>query len=419
MFDIKQKTSSLVVLIVITIIVFYPCLSFDFLLSWDDGWQVFNDYTHNGLSVSNLREIFSSFYMGQYSPFNQLIYTCIYSIVGMNALYFHLVSMCLHIGCVLLVYIFLRQLLVLYGEANFDRINLVSFITAVCVAIHPLQIESVVWISASKVLWCSFFFLCGLVLYLKYIRKPTILRFIMTIFMFVCSFLSKEQAVVFPFCLILIDWTIKRKGNWRQLLIEKIPFLLLCLLFCVITMISYGSSVIEIVDNGFYSIDQRIVFMGYSLTEYVTKLIMPLHLMYMYPFPMQPGETLPLRFYINSLIIIAFIYFLWLGRKNRIFIFGCLFFIIQLALVLHMVSMPRATITADRYLYLACIGFFLPIVWFITGILYKLKPHCKLIFSCMVVYLILLGFYSHSHVSIWENNESLKEEMREILQDRN
>lgn len=119
------------VLIVTTLLVFCPCFSFDFLLTWDDGWQVFNDNTHDGLTIQNVGKMFSSFYQGQYSPLNQFIYTCV-------------------------------------------KLCLIAFLTSICMVIHPLQVEPVSWISTSKILSCSFFFLSGLVVNTCYASEPII-----------------------------------------------------------------------------------------------------------------------------------------------------------------------------------------------------------------------------------------------------
>lgn len=413
--DRKLMIISLFVLTVTTLLVFYPCFSFDFLLTWDDGWQVFNDNTHDGLTIQNVGKMFSSCYMGQYSPLNQFIYTCVYESFGMRSLPFHIVNVVLHIGCVLLTFFFVKKLLVLYGESHSDKLYLIAFLTALCTAIHPLQVEPVSWISASKILSCSFFFLSGLVVYSYYISKPTVLKYVFIVLLFICSFLSKEQAIVFPLCLILIDWTIKRNMKWRSLWLEKFPFILLSFLFCLVTVISYETSISEVVDNGFYTIGQRLVFMGYSLTEYVTKLIIPFNLMYMYPFPIQPGETLSVRFYIYILTLLATFYFLWIGRKNRIFVFGFYFFVIQLILILHIVPMPRSTIVADRYLYLACIGFFFPIIYVGVNYVMEAKAYWKVMCGCFLIYLVSIGIYSNIHCRVWENSQTLKKEMNSIL----
>src|SRR5699024_6114106 len=112
----------------------------------------------------------------------------------------------------------------------------IAWATAFLFAIHPMQVESVAWASASKVVLYSFFYLAGLITYLHY-RKVKKNRYLwLTLLFFLGSLLSKEQAVVFVLSLIAIDWVtvtnLKNKKRW----IEKIPFLLLAGLFSILTL---------------------------------------------------------------------------------------------------------------------------------------------------------------------------------------
>ena len=142
-----------VVAIVVACIVCYASISgHEFITAWDDGWQVINKYTES-FSWYNLKLILTDYYFGQYSPVNQFFYTLIYYFFGYNSTVFHLFCLLLHILNSLLVYFIVRRLLQMniYRGLTVNKIDYISFAVALLFAIHPLQVEVVAWISASKI----------------------------------------------------------------------------------------------------------------------------------------------------------------------------------------------------------------------------------------------------------------------------
>lgn len=414
----KKKAIFIVGLIIPILLVFIQTTEFHFLKSWDDNWQVLNRFTTNGVKFDNIKEIFSTFYYGQYSPLNQLTYTITYSIIGLNSKSYHLNNLICHISYICMAFFFVNKLLFLYTQKESSRNNWISFIVALFIAIHPIQVEAVAWISASKILTYSNFFIGALICYLQYLQTYKSRYYIGTILLFICSFLCKEQAMILPFCLLLIDWFIFRKITNQIVLIEKIPFLALSCCFLVITVYSYDKTFEEVVaPNLFYTLPQRIAFMGYSLSEYLQKVLLPINLMYIYPYPMTAGNNLPVRFWIYPFILPIIIFILWHFRKERVFIFGSLFFLIQLSFFLHIIPLPRFAITADRYLYMASLGFFISIVWYVYSWFEQRNKK-------MILYILLLfcfigeGIYSYQYCKKWDNDRILKSKMNELLDKR-
>lgn len=169
--------------------------------------------------------------------------------------------------------------------------------------------------------------------------------------------------------------------------------------------------------NLFYTLPQRIAFMGYSLSEYLQKILFPVNLMYIYPYPMAAGDSLPVRFWIYPFILPIIVFLLWHFRKERIFIFGSLFFLIQLSFFLHIIPLPRFAITADRYLYMASLGFFISLVWYAYSWFEKLNKR-KLLFLLFFLCFIGEGIYSYQYCKKWDNDRILKSEMNKLLEMR-
>jgi len=116
-----------------------------------------------------------------------------------------------------------------------NRIDIYAGLVALIFAIHPLQIESIAWISASKVILYGYFSLLGLWCYLKYIKSMYLRWLIGVIFCYLLAFGSKEQAIIFPLNLIVLDWVLGRykgiginlKSIFYVTILEKIPFFFL------------------------------------------------------------------------------------------------------------------------------------------------------------------------------------------------
>lgn len=414
----KKKVIFIAGLIIPILLVFIQTTEFHYLKSWDDGWQVLNRFTTNGLTFDNIKEIFSTFYCGQYSPLNQLTYTITYIITGLNPKGYHLNNLIFHISYVCMVFIFVNKLLHMYTQTENSRNNWISFIVTLFIAIHPVQVEVIAWISASKVLIYSNFFIGALICYLKYLQTYKSRYYIGTILLFICSFLCKEQAIILPCCLLLIDWFVFRKITDSIVLIEKIPFFALSCCFLMITVYSYDKTFEEVVaPNLFYTLPQRIAFMGYSLSEYLQKILLPINLMYLYPYPMAAGDSLPTRFWIYPLILPIIVFILWHFRKERVFIFGSIFFLIQISFFLHIIPLPRFAITADRYLYMALLGFFISAIWYIYS---WFEQRNKKIILYILLFLCLTGegICSYQYCKKWDNDRILKLRMNELLNNR-
>ena len=122
---------------------------------------------------------------------------------------------------ILLVFLFLRK--VFPSEAA------VLFATAVF-ALHPLQVESVAWISARKELLYTFFYLASLIAYFQQEKEEQDSVYLASLFFFACSLFSKPTAVTLPVVIGLIEL-------WRSKKLEKhhvyriIPYLMGALVF--------------------------------------------------------------------------------------------------------------------------------------------------------------------------------------------
>ncbi|HEU0227675.1 MAG TPA: hypothetical protein VFQ86_08055, partial [Arachidicoccus soli] len=262
--DNLYKKFSIWVLIISPLLVYWPTFSNQFQMHWDDWWVVMNDYTENGINKDNLIQIFVQFYHGQYAPLNETYYLLLYNIFGYNAFVFHFASLLIHMCNVVLVFFLIKRLLQFSFSLKASSVLRVSFITALLMSIHPFSVEPVAWIAASKCLLYTLFYLLALHTYLSFIIKQKWFFYVSTLFLFVLSFGSKEQAITLPGCLLLFDFITKRSIRNTTVWLEKLPFLIFAFVFIVVTFLSQKQNVDGILSHSItYPWYQNVVFASY------------------------------------------------------------------------------------------------------------------------------------------------------------
>ena len=143
---------------------FFPCLKNGFT-NWDDPEYITENPLIRSFSLQNLKTIFSSFIFANYHPITILSFMLEYSFFQFNPYNYHLTNLLLHLSSCLLVF---WLVFVITGRIS------VAILTALLFGVHPLQVESVAWISERKGLLCGFFFLGAIISYLYYLRKERI-----------------------------------------------------------------------------------------------------------------------------------------------------------------------------------------------------------------------------------------------------
>jgi len=312
----------------------------------------------------------------------------------------------------LLYYLFKRLSYLIFGTENGDS-EKKAFIAAILFGISPFNLEPVAWVAASKVLLYALFYLAALHCYLRYISRSKNLYFYLTIIFFILSFGAKEQAVTLPFCLILLDYLNNRKLSDIIVWQEKLPFLVLAILFGFVTIESQGSEVIE--STHFYPVDQRLLLAFYTISEYFTKALIPINLSYLYPFPFQIGKPAPMWLWFYPVGISAILYCFHSVLKVKFIFFGLIFFAIHIILVINILSLARFSIVADRYAYLANGG-----LYFILGCGFFLlfKKSKKFSVGLLVIYMTYFMVYTYTHSVTWTNSESLKKKIGTAIKSR-
>ncbi|WP_372949831.1 tetratricopeptide repeat protein [Mariniphaga sp.] len=375
-------------LTVFTFLLFSPSLKYNFV-NWDDDVNI---YENENVIHFDVNGIFTDHVIGNYNPLTALTFALEYKLVGEKPFLYHLNNILLHVLCTLLVFLLIRKMGLSF---------LVSFLVAMLFGIHPMRIESVVWVTERKDVLFGFFFLLSLIFYSDYLKKRNSLFFVLSIVFFILSLLSKIQAVALAPALLLIDYWYNRKID-RKLILEKIPYFLLALATGIagIWFLRQQGSL----DTGTsFPLDQRLFIGSYSFVVYIIKSVVPWEMSALYPYPQKISAIFYLSM-IPALSVIAVPVFKF--KTNKTLTFGILFFLFNIAFLLQVVGAGQGFL-ADRFTYIPYIGLFVVLAKTVETAAEKLPKQRSFIYSVLIVYLLLLTGTTYNRMKVWQNSETL------------
>src|SRR5437016_4163935 len=331
----------------ITIFAYRPAWNGGFL--WDDDdYIIKNDL----LTASDgLRRIwFSLDSPSQYFPLVYTIFRIERALWDLNPSGYHWVNLLLHVANALLVW----WLLV--------RLNVPgAWLAGAIFALHPVQVESVAWITERKNVLMGFFFLLTLLAWIGFIDERTKRPwrfYVLALGLYVLALSAKSTACTLSAALLLILWLQKRPIT-KQRLIQIIPFVILGtgIGLLAVWWERYHQGTNRAVFPFLNPID-RILVASRAIWFYLDKLIWPTNLTFIYPrWNISPAHLLDYTWLLAGTVLCVAIYFLrrYVGRSVEV---AAAFFVITLSPVLGFIMLYtfRYTFVADHYQYLACIG---------------------------------------------------------------
>lgn len=396
------------------------------LTNWDDPGYIKDNQYIKDISPEGIKQIFTVPIMGNYHPLTILSYAIEYSYVKLAPYQYHLDSLLFHIAVTVLVFWFVNLL---------TRRPLAAAIAALLFGLHPMHIESVAWLAGRKDVIYGMFYMAACIAWIYYLRAAgtkKLMWYIGVLLLFICSLLGKPVAVVLPVTLFLIDYFENRKllswegvpgisilqvgffkkRNWNYwVLAEKIPLFVVSMYFGLRSIQDQKTFGSLDSDNVAYNVLERIALGAYALITYLWKAIAPVKLCNFYPYPLKVNGSLSLTCYIYPAIAAALIFAVWyLWRKNKVVIFGTLFFLVNIVLLLQFIPVGGAII-ADRYTYIPYLGLFFIAGWFVSGLFEPGKKkelgYAYAALSVTLVYALFLGYMSNERCQVWYDTTTL------------
>ncbi len=338
-----------------TVAVYQPAWQAGFI--WDDDIYVSSNPL---LTVPDgLRRIwFSLDSPSQYFPLTYTLFRIERGLFGLHASGFHWVNILLHAVNALLVWKVLRRLSVPGAR-----------LAALIFALHPVQVESVAWITELKNLLALFFSLLAVLAWLEFVegRAGRPWRFYLcSLGLYLLALLSKSTACTLPAALLLVLWLRGLPLTWRRVA-YVLPFVLLGVGMGLLAIwweryhqgtegASFGLGPLE-----------RLLIASRAVWFYAAKLAWPAHLSFSYPrWNIQPADPLAYGWLV-ALAVVALVIYMARRRLGRGVEVAALFYVATLSPVLGFIMLYtfEYSFVADHYQYVACIG---PIAFAAAGI---------------------------------------------------
>jgi len=342
----------------ITIIAYLPALRGGFI--WDDDAYV----TKNAMLTApdGLRQIwFSAHRQSQYFPLTYTTLRFERGLWGLNPQGYHAVNVLFHALNALVLWLLLRR----WSVPG-------AWLAAAIFALHPVQVETVAWITELKNVQSTLFYLLAVWAWVKFAGKPTAppWRFYwLALFFHALALLSKTTACTLPAALLLVLWWRGEAIGWRRM-VQVVPFLLLGVAMGLVSVWWEGHLGNYVADAGVrLGLVDKALIATRAVWFYAAKVFWPVNLAFSYP-RWEIDARAPLQ-YLGLAGCVALALVLWWRRQTlgRGITAGVIFFVAALSPLLGFIPLYtfRFSFVADHYQYLACAGLIIPFAALISS----------------------------------------------------
>jgi hypothetical protein len=402
----RRKTRTIILVLIlaaVSLTLYGRALGHQFLINWDDRQYVLDNVYIRGITLGNIKNAFTSFYIGNYAPLHLISYMFDYQVWGLKASGFIFTNIILHTLNGLLFYHLLRRLA---GERVW------TFPAALIFLLHPVQVESVVWVSQRKNLLAMLFFLAALIFYQIFransVKHP-VRYYVLSLLSFLLAILTKSVVVILPLVLLLLDLLCQEKRDFKRIIVDKLPFIIIAVVFSLVAVQSQ-----ELQFQGgrtsWHGGSPYATFLTMLtvMVSYLRILIWPSQLSAFYDVPITTSfdthTVFPSLLCLLLLVAGVLIY----KRKRELFFWYALFFI---GLIPVSQVVPIVTLMNDRYLYFPMLGAapFFAILAFGDQEWSCLQFNTRTAAGLLVLtaFIGAWTFFSYRRVGVWENSETL------------
>lgn len=367
-----ESRTRIVLAIILTLAVlaaFGRALTFGFVNRDDLEYIVHNSHVSTGVSAGNFLWALTAMHASTWQPLTWLSLQLDASLFSMKPFGFHLTNLLLHLAGVLLLFFWLCRV---------TRSTWKSAFAALIFAVHPLRVESVVWVAERKDVLSGLFFFLTLWAYTRYVEVPGKARYLLVAAAFALGLMAKPMLVTLPVLLLLLDyWPLSRRRDfgaspaeaveshlsWKKLVAEKIPLFAMAGAVALVTIRAQAAAIAP-VDK--LPMARRLATAPVAGAAYIGDLLWPRNLAAVYPYP---PDGWPVWQIAVSIVVLAAISFgVWRMRARRYPVVGWLWYLLMLVPVIGLIQVGP-TARADRFTYLPQIGLAILFAWGIPSLL--------------------------------------------------
>ena len=364
---------------------------------WDDDLLV----TINPVIVGplGLKEIWTT-NAADICPFTLTTFWLEHAVWGAAPMPFHVVNVLMHGASAILLWRVLRSLQI-PG----------AWLGAALWALHPVQVESVAWISEMKNTESCLFYLIAILFFVKALKanpsERSFIYFLMLLFA-ALAMASKSSTVILPVVLLLCAWW--SEGRFQARMLSRIaPVFLMSIAAGLVSMWTQKSQMATLTESISRSWPERLTAAGDTVWFYLAKLIWPHPLMMIYPlWRIDIHQGL---FYLPALATIAVLFLLWFKRDTwaRPWFFAFAYFLAGLLPTLGLFDnyIFRYSLVFDHFQYLASMG---PLALVGAGLVWlsdRMALGEPLRASAGAILILLVGMLTWHQSGFYENEKTL------------
>jgi tetratricopeptide (TPR) repeat protein len=416
-FNMRRQVLVICLLLICAVLVSYWQVQYADFAGFDDELYVTNNrHVQAGLTWDNVIWAFTTTDAANWHPLTWLSHMLDCELYGLNPTGHHRTNLLFHMANSLLLFLVFHQMTGAVWRSAF---------VAALFALHPLNVESVAWISERKNLLSAFFGFLSIAAYIRYAGKKHLASYLLCLLFLCLGLMAKAMLVTLPFVLLLMDfWPLGRfcgKGAVKadpsgggvtegqrsmDLVLEKIPFFVPVLFACVTTILD-ERRVGAVQSLAHFSFSVRIGNALMAYISYVFNAVWPNHLSVFYP---HPGNTLPMWRVWGAALFIAGVSVLAIRTLNKYpyIAVGWFWFLGTLVPVIGLVQIGGQAM-ADRYTYIPLIGLFTIFSWGISDLTLRWTYRKIVVSAFAAMVLAVLCGRTILQVNHWKNAVTLFE----------
>ncbi len=451
-------------------LVYLPSLQNGFVSLWDDNFYIYYNPHIRSLNPGFLKWAFFGLHVSNWQPLTWVSYALDYSICGLNPMGYHLTNILLHTANTFIAVVLAIRLIEVWEQRpgqpseglpapemplfpagssfsdgppffNGNGKLMVGGVVGLLFGLHPLHVESVAWVAERKDVLCALFFLLSILAYVKHVGMrfmqsfphpnlfppgeggakwrviPGLFRqsagqYLLSLALFALALMSKPMSVSLPLVLLLLDWhPLGRIGSFKAFkaaLLEKLPFIALSVGASVLTLMAQkkGGSISTL---KFLPLPDRALVAARSLVLYLRKMVFPLNLSPLYPYP--KNISFSFSFFLPVLCVLAATAFCLLAakRQKRLWLACWGYYVVTLLPVIGIVQVGKQSM-ADRYTYLPGLGPAIAVgvaaawAWRKAGTLKQGKLLRISGAALALVAVISMTYLTGRQIGVWKNN---------------
>jgi hypothetical protein len=388
-------------LIALVFAAYWPAFSAGFIYLDDPTHVLNNPVVNGGVSWEAVMRAFRP-YASLWTPLTWISHLLVVNFAGLDPWWHHFVNVALHAFSVVLLFWWLLRVT--------ERF-LVSLAVATLFAVHPLNVENVVWVTERNHLLAMVFLLGAMHAYTSHVACVSVrdsrrasgwMR--LTELGMLLSIMSKGTFVIFPVLLLILDaWPfqrVQRKNVWR-LVSEKIGLFAIGIFSMCMTFAALAP---EASAGGTLSVASRVCVALTTLGWQAVRIAVPYVLS---PIHSQPRELLWMEALVSAAGLILAAYVGWRLRKRAPWILvGLAWYTIALA-PLSGITQAGNTFFSDRFVYLPQVGIFLAASYCLAALCSRMRHGVPIGLVFLALVTVVYGATTHWYARQWKDTATL------------